>query len=227
MGKKSKYEQVLETLEEVKNTIMDAVSGSDDSDDGSSSKDVKKLRKEVSKLSDEVSDLKSQFKQHLASIGSSMESADHSSDDDTPAPRKTRGPGRPPKKASASAAKPKAKRSPGRPAKKASASAAKPKAKRAPGRPAAKKTAAPSDGTTRRRGRPSTKVAPPGDDLTAIDGIGAGLDKRIRATGITTYAEMAKMKQSDWDPIMEAAGRRYGKTDPMPWTKAAGQLAKG
>lgn len=78
---------------------------------------------------------------------------------------------------------------------------------------------------TRRRGRPRTKPVVAGDDLTAIQGLGASIDKLLREAGVTTYRELAKLAPSKFRDILQGAGRRYKNKDPQPWIDAAAKLA--
>jgi predicted flap endonuclease-1-like 5' DNA nuclease len=88
----------------------------------------------------------------------------------------------------------------------------------------AKKTAKAKPG--RRRGRPRQKpAAMPGDDLTAIKGLGASIDGLLRAAGITTYRELAQLPPSQFREILQQAGPRYKNKDPQPWIDAAAKLA--
>jgi predicted flap endonuclease-1-like 5' DNA nuclease len=76
-----------------------------------------------------------------------------------------------------------------------------------------------------RRGRPSTKPAIVGDDLTAINGLGASIDKLLREAGITTYAKLGKLSPTKFRQILQGAGPRYKNKDPQPWIDAAAKLS--
>lgn len=112
-----------------------------------------------------------------------------------------------------------------------------PKAKKSKAVPA---SPAPSDGAepnkviretppkrkkARRRGRPRTKPVVEGDNLTAIKGLGASIDKLLRAAGVTTYRDLAKLAPSEFREILQGAGPRYKNKDPQPWIDAAAKLA--
>lgn len=74
-------------------------------------------------------------------------------------------------------------------------------------------------------GRPRKKKQIDGDDLTAISGLGASIDKLLREAGVTTYREMAKLSPDKFREILQGAGPRYKNKDPQPWIAAAARLA--
>ncbi len=76
-----------------------------------------------------------------------------------------------------------------------------------------------------RRGHRRSKPTIPGDDLTAIDGLGASIEGLLRTAGITTYRELAQLPPAQFREVLQNAGRRYKNKDPQPWIDAAAKLA--
>lgn len=73
---------------------------------------------------------------------------------------------------------------------------------------AAKKS---SDGTGRRRGRPSTK--PPASPLTKIAGVGATMATRFEESGVTTVEQFAGLSDDDMKEVLQKCGPRYRSAD--------------
>lgn len=83
-------------------------------------------------------------------------------------------------------------------------------------KPAAKKAAA-----------PKKEAAPAAaDDLTKMKGLGKVFAGKLEAEGITTYAQIAKMKKADIDALEEKIGAA-GKFESNDWVAQAKELAKG
>ncbi|MEL7040486.1 MAG: 50S ribosomal protein L21 [Pseudomonadota bacterium] len=82
-------------------------------------------------------------------------------------------------------------------------------------KPAAKKAA------------PKTDAAPAkADDLTKMKGLGKVFAGKLEAEGITTFAQIAKMKKADIDALEEKIGAA-GKFESNDWVAQAKELAKG
>ncbi|MCR9080674.1 MAG: 50S ribosomal protein L21 [Hyphomonadaceae bacterium] len=94
---------------------------------------------------------------------------------------------------------------------KAKAEAKKPAAKKdEAAKPAAKKAAAPAKA----------------DDLTKMKGLGKVFAGKLEAEGITTFAQIAKMKKADIEALEEKIGAS-GKFESNDWVAQAKELAKG
>ena len=63
------------------------------------------------------------------------------------------------------------------------------------------------------------------DDLIKIEGIGPKVAKILADAGITTFAELARMKVSDVQKILNEAGMQM--MDPEGWVDQAKLAAKG
>ena len=116
--------------------------------------------------------------------------------------------------AAAPSARPAAKPAAARPAQPAKAGA--PEAAGPSARPAPQPTAAPGEKT----------VAPPvPDDLTVIKGIGPALQNKLRALGITTFADLAAANP---DQLMEQlkGSQPLSRGRVRHWTEAARQRAR-
>lgn len=66
----------------------------------------------------------------------------------------------------------------------------------------------------------SAKAAKP-DDLKKIEGVGPKIAGLLVADGISTFADLAKAKQTQLKAILEAAGSRYKMHDPTTWPQQA------
>ena len=75
---------------------------------------------------------------------------------------------------------------------------------------------------TKAKAKPKTTVA---DDLTQITGVGPALVKKLKAEGITTYAQSAALKKADIDALDEKIGAR-GRITRNAWVKQAKALMK-
>ena len=75
---------------------------------------------------------------------------------------------------------------------------------------------------TKAKAKPKTTVA---DDLTQITGVGPALVKKLKAEGITTYAQIAALKKADIDALDEKIGAR-GRITRNAWVKQAKALMK-
>jgi len=82
-------------------------------------------------------------------------------------------------------------------------------------KPAAKKAA------------PKKDAAPAkADDLTKLKGLGKVFAGKLEAEGVTSYAQIAKMKKADVDALEEKIGAA-GKFESNDWVAQAKELAKG
>ena len=94
--------------------------------------------------------------------------------------------------------------------------AKKPAAKKADAdKPAAKKAA------TKKEAAPAKA-----DDLTKMKGLGKVFAGKLEAEGITTFAQIAKMKKADIEALEEKIGAA-GKFESNDWVAQAKELAKG
>jgi len=117
----------------------------------------------------------------------------------------------PAKKAAAKKAEPQKEAPKKEAAPKAKAEAKKPAAKKdEAAKPAAKKAAAPAKA----------------DDLTKMKGLGKVFAGKLEAEGITTFAQIAKMKKADIEALEEKIGAS-GKFESNDWVAQAKELAKG
>jgi large subunit ribosomal protein L21 len=115
------------------------------------------------------------------------------------------------------------------PAKKAAAKKAAPKAEEAPKAeaktPAAKKDEAAKPAA--KKAAPKKEAAPAkADDLTKMKGLGKVFAGKLEAEGITTFAQIAKMKKADIEALEEKIGAS-GKFESNDWVAQAKELAKG
>ncbi len=113
--------------------------------------------------------------------------------------------------------------------KKAPAKKAAPKKEAAPKaeakKPAAKKDAAAKPAA--KKAAPKKEAAPAAaDDLTKMKGLGKVFAGKLEAEGITTFAQIAKMKKADIEAIEEKIGAS-GKFESNDWVAQAKELAKG
>jgi len=115
------------------------------------------------------------------------------------------------------------------PAKKAAAKKAAPKAEEAP-KAEAKKPAAKKDEAAKpaaKKAAPKKEAAPAkADDLTKMKGLGKVFAGKLEAEGITTFAQIAKMKKADIEALEEKIGAS-GKFESNDWVAQAKELAKG
>jgi predicted flap endonuclease-1-like 5' DNA nuclease len=66
------------------------------------------------------------------------------------------------------------------------------------------------------------------DDLTRIEGIGPKISQVLQASGISTYAELARKSPGDLRQILEDSDPRLGRiTKPDTWSEQAGYAAAG
>lgn len=100
-----------------------------------------------------------------------------------------------------------------------------PKAKAAAKKPAAKKDEAAKPAAKK---APAKKAAAPAkaDDLTKMKGLGKVFAGKLEAEGITTFAQIAKMKKADIEALEEKIGAA-GKFESNDWVAQAKELAKG
>lgn len=100
-----------------------------------------------------------------------------------------------------------------------------PKAKAEAKKPAAKKDEAAKPAAKK---APAKKAAAPAkaDDLTKMKGLGKVFAGKLEAEGITTFAQIAKMKKADIEALEEKIGAS-GKFESNDWVAQAKELAKG
>ncbi|MEM6653100.1 MAG: 50S ribosomal protein L21 [Pseudomonadota bacterium] len=87
--------------------------------------------------------------------------------------------------------------------------------------PAAKKEAAEKPAAKKADAAPAKA-----DDLTKMKGLGKVFAGKLEAEGITTFAQIAKMKKADIDALEEKIGAA-GKFESNDWVAQAKALAKG
>lgn len=91
--------------------------------------------------------------------------------------------------------------------------------------PAAKKEAA--EKPAAKKAAPKKAAAPAkADDLTVMKGLGKVFAGKLEAEGITTFAQIAKMKKADIEALEEKIGAA-GKFESNDWVAQAKELAKG
>ena len=104
-----------------------------------------------------------------------------------------------------------------------------PKAEATP-KAAAKKPAAKKDEAAKpaaKKSAPKKDAAPAkADDLTKMKGLGKVFAGKLEAEGITTFAQIAKMKKADIEALEEKIGAS-GKFESNDWVAQAKELAKG
>lgn len=119
--------------------------------------------------------------------------------------------------------------------KKAPAKKAAPKKEAAPAKEAAPKAAAKKPAAKKdEAAKPAAKKAAPkkeatpakADDLTKMKGLGKVFAGKLEAEGITTFAQIAKMKKADVETLEEKIGAA-GKFESNDWVAQAKELAKG
>ncbi|MCR9224976.1 MAG: 50S ribosomal protein L21 [Hyphomonas sp.] len=119
--------------------------------------------------------------------------------------------------------------------KKAPAKKAAPKKEAAPAKEAAPKAAAKKPAAKKdEAAKPAAKKAAPkkeatpakADDLTKMKGLGKVFAGKLEAEGITTFAQIAKMKKADVEALEEKIGAA-GKFESNDWVAQAKELAKG
>lgn len=92
-------------------------------------------------------------------------------------------------------------------------------------KPAAKKDEAAKPAA--KKAAPKKEAAPAkADDLTKMKGLGKVFAGKLEAEGITSYAQIAKMKKADIDALEEKIGAA-GKFESNDWVAQAKELAKG
>lgn len=109
------------------------------------------------------------------------------------------------------------------PAKKAAAKKAAPKTEAAP--KAEAKVEAPKKAAPKTEAPKAAAVKSEPDDLTVMKGLGKVFAEKLNAEGITTYAQIAKMKAKDVEALEEKIGAA-GKFEKNDWVAQAKDLAK-
>ncbi len=116
------------------------------------------------------------------------------------------------------------------PAKKAAPKKEAAPAKEAAPKAAAKKPAAKKDEAAKlaaKKAAPKKEATPAkADDLTKMKGLGKVFAGKLEAEGITTFAQIAKMKKADVEALEEKIGAA-GKFESNDWVAQAKELAKG
>jgi len=64
----------------------------------------------------------------------------------------------------------------------------------------------------------------PNDDLTKIEGIGPFIEKKLNEVGITSFAQLASMDQSEIDQVTAAIQFFPGRIERDNWVGQAGKL---
>lgn len=59
------------------------------------------------------------------------------------------------------------------------------------------------------------------DDLTIIEGIGPKIDDLLRANGVGTFAQLARLDRIDIVEILDNGGPNFRLTDPATWPEQA------
>ncbi|MEO9575316.1 MAG: 50S ribosomal protein L21 [Tateyamaria sp.] len=106
-----------------------------------------------------------------------------------------------------------------KPAKKAKAPKAAPKAEAAPKAKAEPKAEA-------KKAAPAKAAASDGDDLKQLSGVGPALEKKLHATGVTTFAQIAAWTPEDVAAIDEKLSFK-GRIEREGWIAQAAEMAKG
>jgi len=91
-----------------------------------------------------------------------------------------------------------------------------PQATKAPVKPASKATATPAPKTPEKQ-----------DDLTAIDGIGPVMAKKLKEGGITSYAQLADLSDADIERLDKDVIRSAGRIRRDDWVGQAKKLVWG
>ena len=99
-----------------------------------------------------------------------------------------------------------------------------PKKEAAP-KPAAKEEAPKAKAASQTEAAPKKEAAPAkADDLTVMKGLGKVFAEKLNAEGITTFAQIAKMKKADIEALEEKIGAA-GKFEKNDWVAQAKDLA--
>lgn len=64
------------------------------------------------------------------------------------------------------------------------------------------------------------------DDLTVIEGIGPRIHDLLRANGIDSFAQVARLRPDDLLDILERGGPNFRLTDPSTWAQQAALAAE-
>lgn len=64
------------------------------------------------------------------------------------------------------------------------------------------------------------------EDLTIIDGIGPKTDDLLRANGIGSFAQLARLQVADLLDILEAGGASFRLANPQTWAEQASLAAE-
>lgn len=72
--------------------------------------------------------------------------------------------------------------------------------------------------------KPASEAAESGDDLKQISGIGPGLEKKLKAGGITTIKQIAELSDADVADLEERIIRFSGRINREKWVEQAKQL---
>ncbi len=71
------------------------------------------------------------------------------------------------------------------------------------------------------------KTAAKADDLKKVEGIGPKIAEIFAASGIDTFAKLAKASQDQLKEILAGAGSRYASKNPGSWPKQAKMATEG
>jgi large subunit ribosomal protein L21 len=72
-----------------------------------------------------------------------------------------------------------------------------------------------------------SKVAGKKDDLTVIGGIGPALAKKLNGAGITSFAQLAALTETDIERLEKDIIRFTGRVKRDDWVGQAKKLAQG
>jgi predicted flap endonuclease-1-like 5' DNA nuclease len=60
-----------------------------------------------------------------------------------------------------------------------------------------------------------------GDDLTIIEGIGPKIDELFHASGVNSFAQLARMSAADMQSILDRGGPHFKLANPGTWARQA------
>jgi predicted flap endonuclease-1-like 5' DNA nuclease len=84
----------------------------------------------------------------------------------------------------------------------------------------------PSNGATQKSNGTTRKSAGAHDDLTKIEGVGPKMSKALKASGIDTFAKLAKSSEEELRNAISSAGMRFSPS-LTSWSEQASLAAKG
>ena len=75
--------------------------------------------------------------------------------------------------------------------------------------------------------KPQAASAKTKDDLTKIEGIGEKAEKALNASGINTYADIAKSSPEELKTLLDMAKGQFNAADTTTWPEQATMAAAG